>query len=216
MKTRLTLTVGGAAVPQGSKKAVPQGKRWGVVDIAEGRLKPWRDSIATLAQAKFQGPMIEGPVRLRLVFVRVRAASHFTSKGWLSAAGAAVRQRLAPCSEPDLNKTGRAVEDALTGIVYRDDSQIVWSEYRKVWGTSERVLIVVEEIDDADPANSSLYSWLDILEKVEANPATVEQARQRALEEGAPDLMAALKASFRTDGDPNDVDGDLAVDPRAT
>ena len=40
---------------------------------------------------------------------------------------------------PDLSKLWRAVEDSLTGIVYKDDSQVVQLALQKRWGTRARV-----------------------------------------------------------------------------
>ena len=39
-----------------------------------------------------------------------------------------------PAVKPDLGKLARAVEDALTGVVYRDDALIVWESLRKSYG----------------------------------------------------------------------------------
>ena len=43
----------------------------------------------------------------------------------------------------------KAVEDALSGVVYRDDSQIVDERLVKEYGSPERVEITVRSMDDA-------------------------------------------------------------------
>ena len=51
-----------------------------------------------------------------------------------------------PCKKPDLDKLCRAVFDALTGVVWHDDSQVVSLHAMKNFGTPERVQITVEVI----------------------------------------------------------------------
>ena len=56
---------------------------------------------------------------------------------------------------PDATKLVRAVEDALTGLVWRDDAQVVIQTVRKRYGHPERAEIFVQEINvmlpDPDP-----------------------------------------------------------------
>ena len=46
-------------------------------------------------------------------------------------------------------KLARAVEDALTGIVWRDDAQIVDEQLSKVYGEPARVEVDVAELEHA-------------------------------------------------------------------
>jgi Holliday junction resolvase RusA-like endonuclease len=57
-----------------------------------------------------------------------------------------------PCSRPDATKLLRAVEDALTGVVWRDDGQVVVQTARKVYGWPERAEVCVALLDAASPA----------------------------------------------------------------
>jgi Holliday junction resolvase RusA-like endonuclease len=43
-------------------------------------------------------------------------------------------------------KLARAVEDALTGVVWRDDAEIVAEGLAKLYGTPERVEISITEV----------------------------------------------------------------------
>lgn len=56
-----------------------------------------------------------------------------------------------PTSKPDLLKLARGVEDALTGIVYEDDAQIVFETMRKQWSQIEGVQVRVQEMTSSDP-----------------------------------------------------------------
>jgi hypothetical protein len=51
-----------------------------------------------------------------------------------------------PTAKPDLLKLGRAVEDAMSGIIYRDDSQIVEEALLKHYGDKPGVDIIIEKI----------------------------------------------------------------------
>ena len=62
------------------------------------------------------------------------------------------RQRMAALGEihatkrPDLDNFLKAVKDALNGIVWRDDSQIVNLTARKLYGETPKLVITVEQI----------------------------------------------------------------------
>jgi len=91
------------------------------------RLKRWRETIAMTAMRVVQRDnwqRVAGPVNLCCEFVFTRPKSHFVG-------GDRMRGRLtakAPSHHvgyPDQDKLLRAVGDALTGIAYDDDSQVV-------------------------------------------------------------------------------------------
>jgi Holliday junction resolvase RusA-like endonuclease len=66
------------------------------------------------------------PVLPKGIGVRVEAEYQFT---------APIRgERGTPCVRPDVDKLARALLDALTGIAYEDDGQVVSLTVRKVYG----------------------------------------------------------------------------------
>src|SRR3990167_4594884 len=83
------------------------------------RLKTWRESIAVLALEATRRPMLPhvmdwaiwtGPVELHLSFTyKVRTKRDYDQP---------------KVTRPDLSKLVRAVEDALTGVLWVDDDQI--------------------------------------------------------------------------------------------
>lgn len=103
----INVYVKGTPVPQG---AVRYGKHGRGYHANGGRLKPWRSAVAEEAACSYNGDPISGPVGIELTFVMPR--------------GKTVK-REHPSVRPDLSHLIRAVEDALTGVVYKDDSQIV-------------------------------------------------------------------------------------------
>jgi len=124
----------GTPKPQGSTRAfIPKGWKRAVITTDNVQLKPWRQQISLEAIA-LQQPLREGPIRMGLRFFFKRPKS-------------APKSRIHPTVKPDTDKLIRAILDALTGILYRDDAQVVqFSEISKAYGDPERVEIQLEEL----------------------------------------------------------------------
>lgn len=73
-----------------------------------------------------------GPVELVVRFYVPRPKSHYGAKGLRPVAPSY------PTVAPDVTKLLRAVEDALKGIVWRDDSQVVIQHAWKRYGEPAR------------------------------------------------------------------------------
>jgi Holliday junction resolvase RusA-like endonuclease len=115
--------------PQGSKRAF-RNKHTGRIQQVESSpdVAAWRDTIALAADIAMAGRApLEGPVRLTVEFRFQRPASHRGVKGLRPSAPAVHHQR------PDASKLVRALEDALTTIAWRDDSQVAQLLATKVW-----------------------------------------------------------------------------------
>lgn len=54
---------------------------------------------------------------------------------------------LKPTKKPDADNIVKVICDALNGIAYRDDTQIVELEAKKVYGDQEKVVVEIEEIE---------------------------------------------------------------------
>jgi Holliday junction resolvase RusA-like endonuclease len=85
--------------------------------------------------------MFEGPVTASFTFYLRRPKSHYLKNGALRPK--APRRHT---TKPDVLKLARAIEDALTGIVYQDDAQIVCEQLEKYYGDPERVVIQIEDV----------------------------------------------------------------------
>jgi len=68
-------------------------------------------------------------------------------KACFSAAG---RRKLYPKSKPDRGKYLRAIEDAMTKLVYVDDAQIVSGTVDKRYGAPARALVKVFTLNEDD------------------------------------------------------------------
>jgi len=53
------------------------------------------------------------------------------------------RLRVDPCVRPDVDKLSRALLDALTGIAYDDDGQVVALSVRKIYADTVRARVIV-------------------------------------------------------------------------
>lgn len=129
----ISFFVPGIPAPQGSKKHVGNG----LMIESSKALGPWRAKVALEARGRVKQP-ISGPIRLDLRFVMPRPKSHYgTGRNADQLKHAAPRYHT---QKPDLDKLVRAIGDALTGVIYRDDSQIVAGEYVKSWADGENAL----------------------------------------------------------------------------
>lgn len=120
----LTFRVPGDPLPKGSTKAFVVAGKARTTSATKG-LKEWENRVALFCPAG--RPYFHGAVSIRVHFnltrpKSVKAIDHVT--------------------KPDLDKLARAVGDALTGICYRDDSQINESHWRKDYATGAAVQII--------------------------------------------------------------------------
>jgi len=143
--SRVEFTVVGVPQPQGSKTTVTRKGRRPVVREDNPLTGPWRSTVGARAQAAMNGRQLRaGPLRLRAVFVFPRPAGHF---GTGRNAGKLKPSAPLYCrTRPDVDKLLRAVGDALTGIVFRDDAQLVIVEAEKHYGEPPCAHVVVEEL----------------------------------------------------------------------
>lgn len=157
---RVEFTVLGRPQPAGSKRAfVIRRKNTGKLGVAVSddatKSRPWKDSVAAAAHEYLNGrPPLTGPLLLEVDFYVARPAGHFgTGRNAGVVRPAAPRF---PAVRPDATKLVRALEDALTGLVWRDDAQVVIQTVRKRYGHPERAEVLVQEINawlpDPDPA----------------------------------------------------------------
>lgn len=141
--------VKGKSEPAGSKRAVPMGNRWGVIDDNPKAAK-FKLSVGGVAKAAMDGrEPLRGPLRVTMAFLIERPKSHLTSKGELSSIG---RDRFFHTIRPDVLKLARAVEDGMTGVAYEDDAQIVVELLTKRYCHAYEepgVFVTVEQVDDS-------------------------------------------------------------------
>ena len=120
----LSFTVYGTPQQRGSKRAFSVGGKARLAD-ANAKSKPWMAAVSHAAgEAMGDRELIMGPVRLDVAFLFSRIKSHYhTGKR-----SSELRE-----GAPVLDKLIRSIGDALTGVVYRDDSQVVEVQAVKIF-----------------------------------------------------------------------------------
>ena len=163
-KSILRFTVLGDAHPKGSHNACPipntngpyihiaTNRRVQVI-VAESNKKvvPFMKQIAAEAIAGFKGLKGKGsakysqysavelndrPMILRTIVERVRSKNDYRSDGTLKDSA-----RLYPDTKPVMGKVVRAVEDALEGVIFTNDSRIIRHSTEKIFGEVDRVTV---------------------------------------------------------------------------
>lgn len=163
--------------PGGSKRSFIPGLRAGatfdpkrhrpiITDDCK-RNKEWRESVKEAAIAVCPTYIFTCPLLLVCVFFMPRPKSHYrTGKH------AHVLRADAPffhTTRPDATKLLRSTEDALTGVLWRDDAQIAVQVVAKVY-TSGRpgADITVEELDEDDREARLMGAIAHLFGEVEA------------------------------------------------
>jgi Holliday junction resolvase RusA-like endonuclease len=115
---------------------------WGVEAFTLGRHAALRDKprskeykrrIIMSARTQYHGPLLEGPLRVDMDFYLTRPKSV---------------TRQFPTGKPDRTNLQKAAEDGLTGLIWKDDAQVVDGRTRKLYAGPEgpHTVITVEEI----------------------------------------------------------------------
>lgn len=166
----------GHAKPAGSKdtgvvyRAGPNGTKIPVTD-ATGKIKTfvkdksgeegkvWRRNVANAGHDAMNGrELLDGALYVEITIVRLRGPGHYgqgRNRGRLLPSAPTY-----PAVMPDVLKLCRATEDALNGVVWRDDSRNVCMHIEKVYA------------EDGEPEGAHIRVW--------ALPVNVGVARQCA------------------------------------
>lgn len=144
----LSFTVYGKAQAAGSKRAFKHRTTGAfIVADANAKAKPWKKEVADAAATAMlshaitsNGTLVDGPLAVQMLFYVPRPKGHYGAKGLRKSAPRC------PTVRPDVLKLARGVEDAMTGIVYRDDAQIVHEQIVKYFGEPARVEVTVEPL----------------------------------------------------------------------
>lgn len=117
----ITIVVHGLPAPQGSKRHVGRG----VMIESSKKVKPWRQDVkyAALEAVGDAWTLLDGPLAASMVFTFARGKGHYRTgrNAHLLRDSAPTR----PAVTPDLSKILRSTEDALTGVVWKDDARVV-------------------------------------------------------------------------------------------
>ena len=143
----LTFFVPGIPKPGGSKRGFLN-RATGRVNIVDAckKSRDWKAVVADCAsQAAFKSLIMTAPLTIALkvtvLFTLPRPRGHYGQKGLKASA------RRYPTVKPDLLKLMRSTEDACTGIIWRDDAQVVKEVLEKAYGEQPGAQITVETLE---------------------------------------------------------------------
>lgn len=130
----IQFTVLGEPVPQGSAKAwIPKGWTRAIITSDNKKLKPWRQAVSGCSYEAMQGRgQFDGAVEVVAEFFFTRPKSR--------------KNALYKTTAPDIDKALRAILDGMTGVVFRNDAQVVQATCRKAFGSPARAEIQVREL----------------------------------------------------------------------
>lgn len=147
--TWISFRVDGVPATAGSKRAFPFKRKDGTLGVNvthdNKRSRPWMAAVASAARDAYQGELLRGPLELGVTFSFARPKGHMRTG---SRAGE-VRDSAPeyPAVKPDLSKLVRAVEDALRGVIFNDDAQIVDLRAGKEYSGSSCCVISIRRME---------------------------------------------------------------------
>lgn len=140
---QISFAVRGIPTPKGSFTRMPNGKMIPAgTKESRKRMVIWHDEIQIVAFKHMnERPPFTGPIRLMVEFSMPVPESQIRKyeRGWLP-----------HTKQPDVDKLFRAVSDALTGVVWKDDSQVCAALVTKcyAWDGSPGAQVQITEYDD--------------------------------------------------------------------
>lgn len=137
----VSFTVYGVAQPAGSKTTGQRKDGTRFVRDSAKKGAPWRTLVAQVAGEAMNGRgVLDGPLELVVTFCVPRPKGHYGARGLRPSAPTF------PAVRPDVTKLLRAVEDAITGVVWRDDAQVVSQHAVKMYAESACVEVSVNRL----------------------------------------------------------------------
>lgn len=137
----IILTVYGTPVAQGRPRFARIGN--GVRTYDPEKSRDWKQGVRlqALEQLRKDGPVptvYEGAVRMEV-------------HAYLPRPKTLPKRIIHHTRKPDADNVAKGVKDALKGVIYRDDSQVIELLVRKSYGDPPRVVIGLQAVDEATP-----------------------------------------------------------------
>lgn len=132
-------TVYGEPVAQGRPKFSTAGGFAKAYDPAKSR--DYKDYVRLAASEYAPKVPLEGPIGMVLTVYRSTPKSFSKRRAALAEAG-----EITPTTKPDVDNYLKGVKDALKGIIWRDDSQVVEVYARKRYSTRPRIEVKIKQL----------------------------------------------------------------------
>lgn len=161
MISSVSFFVPGIPRPGGSKTAAVIRRKGGEIVMHNGRpltttreagkyTATWRADVREAARRAMDGASpFTGHLALRVSFFFPRPKQHFRASGALKDNAPSFKG-----SRPDTTKLLRSLEDALTGLVWMDDSQIVCQVATKRYDSTPGARVCVQPADRSTPPDA--------------------------------------------------------------
>ncbi len=133
MKQTISFTVYGKVEPMARARVFTDRHTGKIRAINPAKCEDWKNVIRQQALAHKPDTLLDSALELTLVFYLLRPPSK-------------PKRELAPRWKPDCKNLLAAVEDALEGVFYTNDSRIVKEHVEKCYGDPTRVAITVAEV----------------------------------------------------------------------
>ncbi|WP_054948960.1 RusA family crossover junction endodeoxyribonuclease [Numidum massiliense] len=143
----IVFAVYGDPVAQGRPRATTVNGRVRMYDPPKSR--NYKEYLRFLAAEHAPDKLLEGPLAMDLRVYR-RIPKSFSKKK----KAAAIAGELRPVTKPDADNYLKSVKDALNGVIWRDDSQVVNVSVGKWYGEKPRVEIRISGIEEVNKHES--------------------------------------------------------------
>lgn len=131
----IAFKVSGVAQAKGNMRASKYSRRGKLYD-SNKKLHSWTRTLSLQASKHKPKNIWIGPVRLEIRIGLPKPSDHPKTKLWWHV------------KKPDLDKVLRGIKDPLTGIIYRDDSQVVSVSIDKTYSNEPYVEIRAIQLDE--------------------------------------------------------------------
>lgn len=138
----IQFTVYGEPVAQGRPRASTQGGFVRMYDPAKS--KDYKDYVRLAASQHAPSSLLEGPIGMMLTVYRSMPKSFSKRKAALAEAG-----QIQPTTKPDVDNYLKGVKDALKGIIWKDDSQVVEVLTRKRYSARPRIEVKIKDLSQS-------------------------------------------------------------------
>lgn len=141
----IVVEVPGKPAPGGSKRAfvIPGTNRASVTDDAKGNAD-WKARVARFARDAYRGPLLDEPLVVAMTFTVARPKGHFGTGRNADVLKPSAPPR--PTTKPDVLKLARSTEDALTGVIWKDDCTTIRLILEKRYGDDPGVRVEVRTL----------------------------------------------------------------------
>jgi len=134
----LKIVIPGTPVPQLRPRAVRMGK--GIRMYDPKKVKDYKKYVASVAKQEWKQEPLESALTVSIdVYRDIQKSGSKKNKQMKE------DEIILPTNKPDITNYVKGIEDALNGIVYADDSQIVELIARKFYSHEPRIEITVQE-----------------------------------------------------------------------